>query len=455
MRSAFSVPASTGGAALEGFRERAASRLLEERPDGVRWRGELSSSALSTATAACALELRRRALGADAGGGSRRLVESALDWLATHQNEDGGWGDTTDSPSNPSTTVLAWVALGLKPRSSGERSRSVERAEAWIRRRIGSLEGRELGRAIVGAYGEDRTFSVPILTMAALGGRLGDGRDAWGVVEALPFELAALPHHWLHRVGLPMVSYALPALIAIGQVRHHRRPPRNPLVRWIRDATRRRTLAVLERIQPSSGGFLEAAPLTSFVGMSLVGAGRPRHPVVERAAGFLESTVRDDGSWPIDTDLSIWLTTLAVNALAAGGRLDAHLGEGERAALLDWLLARQHLDEHPYTAAAPGGWAWTDASGGVPDADDTAGALLALWSLASKTGSGEVPDAELRERAALGVGWLLDLQNRDGGIPTFCRGWGRLPFDRSSPDLTAHALRAWHCWRRELGGELG
>ena len=43
--------------------------------------------------------------------------------------------------------------------------------------------------------------------------------------------------------------------------------------------------------------------------------------------------------------------------------------------------------------------------------------------------------------------WLLDLQNRDGGIPTFCRGWGTLPFDRSSTDLTAHALRAWLEWR--------
>jgi squalene-hopene/tetraprenyl-beta-curcumene cyclase len=40
------------------------------------------------------------------------------------------------------------------------------------------------------------------------------------------------------------------------------------------------------------------------------------------------------------------------------------------------------------------------------------------------------------------VRWLLGLQNRDGGFPTFCRGWGALPFDRSSPDITAHAVRA-------------
>lgn len=53
-----------------------------------------------------------------------------------------------------------------------------------------------------------------------------------------------------------------------------------------------------------------------------------------------------------------------------------------------------------------------------------------------------------------GVGWLLDLQNRDGGMPTFCRGWGKLPFDRSSPDLTAHAIRAWLAWAEALSGPL-
>jgi squalene-hopene/tetraprenyl-beta-curcumene cyclase len=39
------------------------------------------------------------------------------------------------------------------------------------------------------------------------------------------------------------------------------------------------------------------------------------------------------------------------------------------------------------------------------------------------------------------------LQNRDGGWPTFCRGWGKLPFDRSGADLTAHALRALQAWK--------
>ena len=55
----------------------------------------------------------------------------------------------------------------------------------------------------------------------------------------------------------------------------------------------------------------------------------------------------------------------------------------------------------------------------------------------------------------MGTKWLLDLQNADGGWPTFCRGWGRLPFDRSGADLTAHALRALHAWRQALPAARG
>jgi squalene-hopene/tetraprenyl-beta-curcumene cyclase len=51
------------------------------------------------------------------------------------------------------------------------------------------------------------------------------------------------------------------------------------------------------------------------------------------------------------------------------------------------------------------------------------------------------------------VEWLLNLQNRDGGVPTFCRGWGKLPFDQSSADLTAHAMRAWSAWLPDLSME--
>jgi squalene-hopene/tetraprenyl-beta-curcumene cyclase len=115
------------------------------------------------------------------------------------------------------------------------------------------------------------------------------------------------------------------------------------------------------------------------------------------------------------------------------------LSEKAREDLLEWLLEAQYREIHPYTMAPPGGWAWTDLPGGVPDADDTAGALIALHHL----GADRPP---VLAAAASGLRWLARLQNRDGGIPTFCRGWGKLPFDRSSADLTAHALRAFRLW---------
>ena len=454
--------------------DRITDRVLAARTPEGHWTGELSSSALSTATASIALALVGRSRPRpylDA------LVRNGLAWLARTQNADGGWGDTTDSPSNVSTTALCWAALTIAGGDEAGCRAARERARDRMRRAAGSLEPRPLERAITRRYGKDRTFSVPILTVLALAGLLGavdrgerepaggrnggrEGNDGsgrnggsgrigggWRHVPQLPFELAAMPPAFYRWLRLPVVSYALPALIAIGQARHRQRPTRNPLARLVRGAARTRTLRRLEAIQPRGGGFLEAAPLTSFVVMSLVAAGEAAHPVVDRGVEFLARSVRADGSWPIDTNLATWATTLGVNALARRPDWRERIGPRGCAALRRWLLDQQYRERHVYTDAAPGGWAWTDLPGGVPDADDTPGALLALHALGAD-------DAEHRKAACAGIGWLLDLQNADGGIPTFCRGWGALPFDRSSPDLTAHTLRAWTAWRAALPARL-
>jgi squalene-hopene/tetraprenyl-beta-curcumene cyclase len=257
----------------------------------------------------------------------------------------------------------------------------------------------------------------------------------------LPFELAAFPPRFYAALQLPVVSYALPALIAIGQTIHHHGPRRNFVSHKVRQLARRHTLRLLERIQPPNGGFLEATPLTSFVTMSLASMGLREHTVTRRGVAFLHASVRADGSWPIDTDLATWVSTLAIKAIGPDLTLD------QRTTLREWLLGQQHQVIHAYTQAAPGAWAWTELPGGVPDADDTPGALLSLLMLGSMT-------EEVARAGAAGVEWLLGVQNRDGGIPTFCRGWGALPFDRSSPDLTAHTLRAWSAWRPHLEAGL-
>ncbi|GIX03570.1 MAG: hypothetical protein KatS3mg113_0576 [Planctomycetaceae bacterium] len=81
--------------------------------------------------------------------------------------------------------------------------------------------------------------------------------------------------------------------------------------------------------------------------------------------------------------------------------------------------------------------------GGVPDADDTPSAILALLRLYPHAKQLAAEYGQRIQRAVgMAIAWLLGLQNRDGGWPTFCRGWGALEFDRSAPDITAHVLRA-------------
>jgi squalene-hopene/tetraprenyl-beta-curcumene cyclase len=453
----------------QAFRTALSALLAERTPEGY-WVGELSTSALSTATAVCALALVQRDREPPRPHDS--LIANGLSWLATQQNADGGWGDTLKSISNISTTMLCRAAFHIG--GGAERyAKNLQAAAAYMERFGKTVE--EQAESVRARYGKDRTFAVPILTTCALAGLVD-----WREVTALPFELACFPQEWYRMLSLPVVSYALPALIAVGQAVYFHRPPRNPIVWLIRKLAVKHSLRVLEGIQPESGGFLEAVPLTSFVTLSLASIGQEKHPVARNGIRFIVDSVRPDGSWAIDTNLSTWVTTLATNALAAAGELP-NLDNKQR--LRAWLVEQQYQARHPYTGAEPGAWAWTPLPGGVPDADDTPGALLALAHLidtipdeaphpspramarsiiAEGLQSPEPvaalprqPDVSYDARPAIGAGlrWLLRLQNRDGGWPTFCRGWGNLPFDRSGADLTAHVLRAFAAWQTQIDAD--
>lgn len=447
--------------------------LLDECESSGHWIGELSTSALSTATAISALAVVSNQMGQSGadnaiGRDHRRLIENGIVWLAGHQNDDGGWGDTDLSYSNISTTMLVLAALRLAGLES-DYSQQVAAGEAYVERQGGIAGLRK-------RYGKDKTFAVPILANCAIAGKVD-----WKEVSALPFEAAWVPQRMYRWMRMPVVSYAIPALVAIGQARYFHRPPLNPVARITRRMAVKPTLEVLRRMQPASGGYLEAIPLTSFVIMGLASTGRYDHPVVQNGLKFVYESVRSDGSWPIDTNLATWTTTLSVIALGSSCEDGAALGEansdgeevghngsvkdatGEsaiadtqgkileklsRPELIDWILACQYRERHPFTGADPGGWGWSDLSGAVPDADDTPGALLALSEL-WRLGVVERLRKQdpVRQAANAGLKWLLGLQNRDGGWPTFCRGWGKLPFDRSGADLTAHVIRAMYAWK--------
>ncbi len=379
-------------------------------------------------------------------------IERGCQWLLSHQNSDGGWGDTDRSHSNIATTFLVIAAVRLARGISADTSPEIRLAWSYVESK-GKWDG------LRKRYGKDKTFVVPILSNCALAGLV-----PWTEVSPLPFEAAWLPQKWYRLAKMPVVSYAIPALVAIGQARFHFAPTRIPGLRWLRRRAIEPTLRVLDRMQPESGGYLEATPLTSFVLMNLAAIGKGHLPVSQNCLRFILDSQLADGSWPIDTNLATWGTSLAWQALSR--RTQLQLGtehspsstttqaeippEQISVAGLRWLLSCQHRKQHPFTGAIPGGWGWTDLSGAVPDADDTPAALLALsnmdWSGPTATGF----EKEVLDAVGMGLRWLVQLQNRDGGWPTFCRGWGQLPFDRSGTDLTAHALRAIHSWQPQL-----
>ena len=378
--------------------------MSELKPEG-HWVGELSSSALAGAVAIIALHL-------NGAPSDVPCIQNGLNWLVQTQNADGGWGDCPKSVSNASTTLLVLSAFRIVGKGDDDR------ALAYLRKTL----GHDIAAGIHQVYGDDHTFSVPILTTCAIAGLV-----TWDSVPRLPYAFAAMPYQLYNLLKLQVVSYALPALIAVGLAIDKQRGQSR-----IGRLVEKKVLGILETIQPESGGYLEAVPLTAFVSMSLLAMNSevplngptdsPTQRVLTKALAFLRRLQRPDGSWPIDANLAMWVTSGSINALRQAGI------EAPESAL-NWLKENQTKDIHPFTHAEPGGWGWTNLSGSVPDGDDTSAALLAL--------SGCTTSATTK-----GLHWLFNLQNADGGWPPFCRGWGRLPFDQSCTDITAHALRA-------------
>lgn len=392
-------------------------QLIAKRSSGQMWRGQLSSSAISTSVSVFALYMVDKEKYANA-------IRKGTEWLNSTMHEDGSWGDTLESPSNMTATLLTYASLC----AVGE---PTVKTKEYLTTKFGGSTDQHIIKGVLDYYGTDLTFSAPILVMCALAGII----SSWDEIPQLPFEVSVLPQKLFRFFQLPVVSYAIPALIAVGILRYKK--GKKNLLSPIRESFINKSLRVLIKLQPENGGFLEAAPLTAFVAMCMSGAGYREHIATQKGVGFLIDTVREDGSWPIDTDLASWVTALSVRAL--GDQID------DKEALAEKIKSNAFPHIHPFTGAKEGGWGWTDLPGAAPDADDTAGALVALHIL---------QDGIYCPEVGKGVEWLLDLQNNDGGMPTFCKGWGKLPFDRSSPDISAHSILAFELWLDVLPADL-
>ena len=398
--------------------------LLQKRNTQGFWNGRLSSSALGVAVAITALHFY------DAKGNALE-ISKGLDWLKENVNQDDGFGDSPNSVSNVSTSLLCYAAVKVC-NMLGKNDLLLAQIGSYLLSQNIDVNSEQLIPAILNFYKTDRTFSVPILTMCALCGV--PGHEAFESIPQLPFELSLLPRSLYRMLNLSVVSYAIPALVAVGIAIFRFKKKKNPLLRLIREASVNKSLDLLRKIQPASGGYLEAIPLTAFVSLCLIESGYRNLEVVRDGIAFLKQSRREDGSWPIDIDLSTWVSTLAVKSMR--NKIDELIPPADQQKITAHFLFIQNKTIHPFNGTQPGGWGWTSHSGSVPDGDDTPGTILALLALNQRT-----PEL-IQEPVWAGCSWLFDLQNSDGGFPTFSKGWGKLPFDQSCADLTGHVILA-------------
>jgi len=389
---------------------------------GGYWEGRLSSSALAVAVAVAALFFDNTEDNSDE-------IEKGLRWLKNNINNDGSYGDTPASPGNISTSLLVYAALNLFAGKEIEVRSLMKKTAGYLKSEGVDVESPGVSRAILDHYKEDYTFSVPILAMCGLCGI--PGNQAFSFIPQLPFELSLLPRSFYRILNLSVVSYAVPALIAVG-ILVWKKKKSGRLWNFVRRYSAGRAISLLQKMMPESGGYLEAIPLTAFVAVSLINSGYRETEIVRRGIHFLKSTQRDDGGWPIDIDLSTWVTSLSVKAFSI--RLNDFISADVKNSITGHFKAVQNRKVHPFNGTSPGGWGWTQYPGSVPDGDDTPGVILALLRLNQAD--------TVKDEVLAGCLWLSQLQNNDGGFPTFSRGWGKLPFDRSCSDLTGHCLLA-------------
>ena len=405
----------------------------ELKPEGF-WEGKLSSSALGVAVAVAALHF-------DNPKKNAGQINNGIHWLQKNINDDGSFGDTPESPGNVSTSLLVYASLNLYAKKNKSVRETQKLIAGYLQSHKIDVNSPQVVDFILEHYEKDYTFSVPILAMCGLCGV--PGPSAFRYIPQLPFELSLLPRRFYRLLNLSVVSYAIPALVAVGIVIFKKKNS-NIFWRIIRKFSMRKAMKILHRMLPESGGYLEAIPLTAFVALSLLNSGYRETEVVKKGIQFLKRTQRKDGSWPIDVDLSTWVTSLSVKAYRSG--LTGFLTTDQQDKIADHFKLIQNEKMHPFNGTRPGGWGWTNYAGSVPDGDDTPGAILALLKLQPK----EMVKKEVLEA----VKWLSKLQNNDGGFPTFSKGWGKLPFDQSCSDLTGHCLLAVSAVRESFSEEL-
>lgn len=396
--------------ALQSSLRRGADALRrQQQPDGC-WRCDTDIGPIGIATQLIAERLFDAIDPNDVGPGLR--------YFAGQQLEDGSFPPYPGAQrGSATTTALVWaalLALGIDP------------DDAVARR----------ARAYVDAHGG-----------------LDGVREAF-VARSDPAALFLVAAGHLDAKGLPRVPPGV-ALVAHGRLLQSRVHAGNVMTMLVlaaladRDsdtklgllAATRRALGRVGATQylcrwQNADGSWNGSPLQSalmLIGLHASGMTRSDRPI-KRALAWLRGMKRHQGGElrqnAMDND--VWSTALCTLALHASGEpID---GDVLRPAVAH-LLATQSREPMPAEnqrrvgAKRTGGWPFQRGNETMPDTDDTGVVVAVLSQVTGRRGTRStftaIDDA---------VAWLRDMQNADGGFPTFV--WG-LPSKAPGPMFAA------------------
>jgi squalene-hopene/tetraprenyl-beta-curcumene cyclase len=377
---------------------------------------------------------------------------------------DGGWSQYPGGPADVSVSCLSYFALkvaGDLPEASHMR-----RSRAAIRLLGGVEAANSYTKYHLAFFGQLPYEAVPAIPPEML-----------LLPDSAPFTVYDMSS-WSRTIFVPLSIICalrpvrpLPAGAGVRELFTGARPapPRRPWARLFHGldhllkqgqrlpgahALRRHAVAraeawMIERLRDSDGlSAILPAMANAVLALHCLGY-RPDHPLMQENLRHLDGLFWRDaaGALRVQPCLSpVWDTVLATYALAhAGAAEDPGL---TRAAA--WLLARQcdrPGDWSRRNPAPPGGWYFEHRNPLYPDVDDTCMALMVLRRV--RAGG---PDAAQAAAIDRGMGWMLGMQNEDGGWASFDRGndkqWlTEIPFadhnamiDPSTADITGRVL---------------
>jgi len=405
---------------------------------------------------------------------NRPRHERMCAYIRSRQLDDGAWPLYEGGPGNISATVKAYLALKV----TGDLADAghMRRARDWVLANGGAESVNVFTRILLAVFGQvpwrtvpampvemmllprwfyfnlskvsywSRCVIVPLLLLFAHRPvcRLGDHAALDELFLQPPHDLRHLDHFargFGRQALIKNFFVATDRTIKLGEPcipRFIRRHALRRAERWMRERMR------------GEGGIGAIYPAMANACMALKVLGAPAEDEdYARGLQAIEDLVLEN---PEETYCQpcvspIWDTCLSLNALAEAGVPPSDIRIRNA---VQWLFDKQIFVRGDWSEKAPaldsGGWAFQFENDLYPDVDDTSMVLMAL--LRSRAHEEPV----WKRRTAMGVNWILGMQNRDGGwgafdIDNHHEYLNNIPFadhgalvDPSTSDLTARCM---------------